>query len=701
MADITYGRRKTDIPGLAKEPAAGVLYLSEPDFVQLFESAIDGILLISPKTGEVAYVNQAFIDMSGYSRDEIRGKKLWDVGPLAAIDVGLIVFRELHSQESVYYDGLPLEAKSGGRITVELFCSIHVVRGKKVIQCTFRNITERKRIEEELQRAEARFRTLFKNAGVGMMIEGGDERIIESNRTMEELSGYSDEELHGMPLSDVVYSDDRPTEEALYQELLQGKRDTYQIEERLTKKDGAQVRVLMNVSLIRDMWERPQYVIRIVEDLTARRHAEEALSRSEEQFRLLFEHNPYPMWIYDSVSLAFLAVNDAALSFYGYPREEFLGMTIQDILVPEDVQDFLKTAHTCQLPYSKPDGCWKHRKKNGEIIDVESAVHEMQFNNRNARFVFAMDVTARKRADQLLKETERFLHEVLNALPVGVWLSDSKGNIFMGNPAGKRIWGGEKYVGPEQYGEFKGWWADSGKRIRPEEWALARAVAKGETSLDEVIHIDSFDGAARTILNSAIPLRDADGRTKGVLVVSQDITERQHAEEELKRAHVLLERQATIDSLTGIFNRPKFNEVFGREIQEALRYKQPLSLIMFDIDHFKSINDTYGHLTGDAVLKELARLVSANIRTVDIFARWGGEEFMILSPNNELKSAQQLTEKIRMQIEKNDFSCPCRMTCSFGLTQFREQDTADDFIKRADDALYRAKGRGRNSVEAG
>ncbi len=162
-----------------------------------------------------------------------------------------------------------------------------------------------------------------------------------------------------------------------------------------------------------------------------------------------------------------------------------------------------------------------------------------------------------------------------------------------------------------------------------------------------------------------------------------------------------LERQATIDSLTGIFNRLKFNEVFDREIQEALRYKQRLSLIMFDIDHFKSINDTYGHLMGDTLLKEVVRLISANIRNVDIFSRWGGEEFVILSPNNELKSAQQLAEKLRVQIEKHDFSCPCKMTCSFGLTQFRENDTADSFIIRADDALYRAKGRGRNSVETG
>ena len=167
----------------------------------------------------------------------------------------------------------------------------------------------------------------------------------------------------------------------------------------------------------------------------------------------------------------------------------------------------------------------------------------------------------------------------------------------------------------------------------------------------------------------------------------------------MKRVHTLLERQATTDSLTGIYNRLKFNEVLDREIQEALRYNNPLSLIMFDIDHFKAINDTYGHLAGDVILREVSRVISANIRNVDIFARWGGEEFIVLSPNNEWKSAWQLAEKLRAQIEKFDFSCPCTVTCSYGVTQFQENDTVDSLIKRVDYALYRAKERGRNRVE--
>jgi diguanylate cyclase (GGDEF)-like protein len=269
----------------------------------------------------------------------------------------------------------------------------------------------------------------------------------------------------------------------------------------------------------------------------------------------------------------------------------------------------------------------------------------------------------------------------------------------MGNPAGKQIWGGERYVGVDRYGEYKSWWKDSGKRIGAGEWALARAVTKGEISLDEVIGIEGFDGVRKTILNSAVPLRDADGNIEGALVINQDITERRRNEEELKRVHALLELQATTDSLTGISNRLKFNEVLDREIQEALRYNNPLSLIMFDIDHFKAINDTYGHLAGDVVLREVSRVISANIRNVDIFARWGGEEFIVLSPNNEWKSAWQLAEKLRAQIEKFDFSCPCPVTCSYGVTQFQENDTVDSFIKRVDYALYQAKERGRNRVE--
>ncbi|MDY0039510.1 MAG: diguanylate cyclase [Desulforhabdus sp.] len=175
--------------------------------------------------------------------------------------------------------------------------------------------------------------------------------------------------------------------------------------------------------------------------------------------------------------------------------------------------------------------------------------------------------------------------------------------------------------------------------------------------------------------------------------------ERDQATDELLRLNVVLENQATTDALTGICNRRKFLESLQVKIQEANRYSMPLALIFFDIDHFKSINDTFGHETGDNVLRELSSIVTGMIRQTDIFARFGGEEFVILVHNNDVRTGRGLAEKIRSGVEQHSFPQIRTVTCSFGVAQFYPDDTAETFIKRADDAMYAAKLAGRNRVE--
>lgn len=120
---------------------------------------------------------------------------------------------------------------------------------------------------------------------------------------------------------------------------------------------------------------------------------------------------------------------------------------------------------------------------------------------------------------------------------------------------------------------------------------------------------------------------------------------------------------------------------------------------MFDIDHFKEINDTYGHLTGDDVLKTLADIVRENLRKIDSLVRWGGEEFMIIAPETDLEGAKILAERIRKKVESYKFDKIKTITISLGLALFEKDDTENSVIKRADDALYNAKKRGRNRVE--
>jgi diguanylate cyclase (GGDEF)-like protein len=187
--------------------------------------------------------------------------------------------------------------------------------------------------------------------------------------------------------------------------------------------------------------------------------------------------------------------------------------------------------------------------------------------------------------------------------------------------------------------------------------------------------------------------------TKGInsiFVEYKNIQKKQH--EELERINQYLHKRATIDNLTEIYNRQYFNDLFDQEISRAERYQRHLSLVIFDIDHFKLINDTFGHLTGDSILQELATLMQSQIRESDILARWGGEEFVLLILETDRAAAHALAEKFCRSIAVHIFSQDQQITCSFGVTTYIPGEGATDFLNRADQALYQAKETGRNRV---
>ncbi len=186
------------------------------------------------------------------------------------------------------------------------------------------------------------------------------------------------------------------------------------------------------------------------------------------------------------------------------------------------------------------------------------------------------------------------------------------------------------------------------------------------------------------------------------MILEQEVRDRtaelEEKNRELARLNKELEKRASTDALTGIYNRVKFNDTLESEIGRSKRYNHPISLAMFDIDYFKNINDTYGHHAGDCVLQELAALVSDNIRECDTLARWGGEEFVILFPETSLENCLKISEKLREQIECACFDCIGTLTCSFGVTEFCQEDDLESLNRRIDDAMYEAKRKGRNTV---
>jgi diguanylate cyclase (GGDEF)-like protein len=165
-----------------------------------------------------------------------------------------------------------------------------------------------------------------------------------------------------------------------------------------------------------------------------------------------------------------------------------------------------------------------------------------------------------------------------------------------------------------------------------------------------------------------------------------------------------LELMAITDPLTGIYNRRHFEKIVKTEFSKAVRYKHPLSCLMIDVDHFKRINDRYGHDAGDSVLREVTELMSSSLREIDVLARWGGEEFIILLPNTMGDNARPVAERILKNISSHKFAkLPDNetVTVSIGVAVTdRDIKNWEKLIKQADDALYRAKARGRNRVES-
>lgn len=258
---------------------------------------------------------------------------------------------------------------------------------------------------------------------------------------------------------------------------------------------------------------------------------------------------------------------------------------------------------------------------------------------------------------------------------------------------------------------------DLGRKYNLESPTL---VLGRSSKCDVQIDQESVSRAHSKIMNQGKTIRIRDlGSTNGTYVNDEQIEERTLADGDLikigrtifkflsggniERAyHEEIYRLTTVDGLTQIFNKRYFMESLEREIARSSRYRRDMTLVMFDIDHFKRINDTYGHLAGDQVLKSLASTIKAKIRREDLFARYGGEEFAIVLPEIDGFNAQQFAEKIRRIVEITDYffeGTKIPVTISMGVAVLdAETSDAAGLIKKSDERLYEAKKAGRNCV---
>lgn len=218
--------------------------------------------------------------------------------------------------------------------------------------------------------------------------------------------------------------------------------------------------------------------------------------------------------------------------------------------------------------------------------------------------------------------------------------------------------------------------------------SLKQAIANKNNWEGELLMVGNGEGPVWAEVSLDIVLGSDDDELKGYTLIFNDITNQK-----------LIRHLSETDSLTGIFNRYRIDQLLEHEINRQRRYHHNLVVCMIDLDYFKLINDNYGHLIGDEVLVNFVEVIRCNIRKVDIFGRWGGEEFIIIYPETTAEQASLTCEKLRKEIINHEFPEGLSITASFGITPCLQDDTIDSIIHRADQALYEAKNNGRNCVK--
>ena len=322
---------------------------------------------------------------------------------------------------------------------------------------------------------------------------------------------------------------------------------------------------------------------------------------------------------------------------------------------------------------------------------IEDLVAQRTEELEAANLALGVELNESRWVEDMLRKSNHFFQSIFDAVPDGITVLDPSLTILSLNQSQ------EAWLPPERatVGRkcFSAYWG----RNQPCPDCPAQAALQSRSSQRAQVARDLDDHTQRWFDLRAGPLADK-GRIFGLVVVSRDITGQKEMELELLR-------RARHDPLTGALNRLHFGQQGQSELHRGQRYQRPLSVLMLDLDHFKEVNDTYGHQAGDRVLQALVRACRSQLRAVDLLGRLGGEEFGVVLPETDLATALGVAQRLRRAVAELVVPCelgPVTCTVSIGAAQADPQESAfPRLVARADRALYRAKHRGRNRVEAG
>jgi PAS domain S-box-containing protein len=403
----------------------------------------------------------------------------------------------------------------------------------------------------EAQPEEGLFRLLVESVTDSAIFALDPEgRIVTWNGGAERITGYRAEEALGRHVS-VFYPPGEIERGRPGQGLRKAVEEGRFAEEGWrVRKDGTKFWAGVSLAPLRNPEGRMVGFATVTRDLTERHLAEErtrqllreqaARAEAEEQaahrLQAIVQASPLAIIALDPEGRV-EAWNPSAERMFGWTEEEVIHRP--NPIVPLEGENEFRELRERALRGDVLTGVEvRRRKKDGSPVDLSLSTAPLPDDEGGTRgtIVILEDISGRKQTEEALRESQERLREVVDTLPIGIFLTDATGQIVWHNPAGRRIWGGTHFVGVEGYRKYRAWWADTGREVETGEWAAVRAL-RGEWVTGQVVDIEGFDGSRKTILNSALPLRDSAGRVAAVMVVNEDVTERRRMEEALRRQH--------------------------------------------------------------------------------------------------------------------------------------------------------------------
>jgi diguanylate cyclase (GGDEF)-like protein/PAS domain S-box-containing protein len=504
-------------------------------------------------------------------------------------------------------------------------------------------------------------------------------RIRLMNDAAAKMLGYEERELLGEHLR-VIFE---PSKDTLTTGQLVHSLGVLEHNMHWRQRDGTTIDVTASSSFLRGADDAPVGVVYVAQDVTERKRADQALRESERRYRTLFDGNPLPMWVYDTESLEFIAVNEAAIRHYGFSRNEFMKMHITDIRPPEDIEIALQAIRDARERTAPR--VFRHLKKGGAIFDAEVTSYEFTSEGKRARLVIAVDVTERRRAEEALRESEERYRLLFERNLAAVFRSTREGSILDCNEAMARLFGYETRAEMLDTKAGTLYFAAEDR-----DSLLEKVYAEGSLSNVEV-RLRKKDGTQLWALENITVV--GGGVMEGTLI---DITERKTTQERM-------EYQAYHDVLTGLPNRSLFRDRINMALAHARRAKRGAAVMFLDLDQFKLVNDTLGHTVGDGLLQQIASRIVHCVRGEDTVARMGGDEFTILLADiSDTRSAAMVAQKVLAVVSHPVVVDGHELfaTTSIGIAIFPDDGgDAETLLKNADRAMYRAKEAGRNNYQ--